>query len=99
MKVFETRNFYTIGACFLSTTKTGIQEIWCFKKCHACMKMELPMWFLTLLIKTVNVMTACESLHKLNRTFSFLIVWLQIEIIYFWLTLDSTGVHYINLVG
>ena len=47
------------------------------------MKMELPMWFLTLSIKTVNVMTACESLHKLNMTFSFLIVWLQIEIIYF----------------
>ena len=47
------------------------------------MKMELAMWFLTLSIKTVNVMTGCESLHKLNRSFSFLRVWLQIETIYF----------------
>ena len=47
------------------------------------MKIELTMWFLTPSIKTVNVMTGCESLHKLNKSFSFLIVWLQIEIIYF----------------
>ena len=47
------------------------------------MKIELAMWFLTLSIKTVNVMTGCESLHKLNRNFSFQIVWLQIESIYF----------------
>ena len=47
------------------------------------MKMELTIWFLTLSIKTVNVMTGYESLHKLNRSFSLLIVGLQIEIINF----------------
>ena len=99
MKIFEIRNFYIVGAYFLSTTKARIQEIWSFKNCHACMKMDLAIWFLILSIKTVNVMTGCESLHKLNRNFSFQIVWLQIESICFWLTFDSTGVYYINLVG
>ena len=47
------------------------------------MKIELAMWFLALSVKTVNVMTGCESLHKLNRSFSVLIVWLEIEIMYF----------------
>ena len=73
----------SVGACFLSITKIRIQEIRCFKKCHACIRIERAMWLLTLSIKTVNVMTGSESLHELSRNFSFLIVGLQIDIIYF----------------
>ena len=99
MRIFEISSFYAVAVRFLRTTKTRIQEIWCFKKCHICMKMELAMWFLTLSIKTVNMITVCESLHELIRIFSFQIMWLQIKIVYFWFTFDSTRVHYINLVN
>ena len=64
--------------------------------------------FFTLLTKSVNVINGCERLHKSNRSFSFLIVYVKatkIEIMYFWLTFDLTSLYsrgelnYVNLVG
>ena len=37
------------------------------------MKMGFVMCFFTLSTKSVDVITDCERLHKLNRSFSFLI--------------------------
>ena len=71
------------------------------------MKMWFVICFFTLLSKSVNVITGCKRPHKLNRSFSFLIAYVKatkIEIIYFWLTFDLTGLHfrgelnYVNLV-
>ena len=41
------------------------------------MKMGFVMWFFTLSIKNVNAITGCEMLHILNRSFSFLIVYVK----------------------
>ena len=92
MRIIEIRSFYVAAASFPyhQDKNSGIR---------VCMKMELAMWFLTLSIKTVKVIAGCDSLHKWNKIFSFQIVWLQVEIVYFWFTFDSTRVLYINLVG
>ena len=65
--------------------------------------MGFVMCFLTLSIKSVNVITGCERLQKLNRSFSFLIVhvdstnWDHLFLTEFWF--NGFTLNYVNTLG